>query len=113
MNTKTGRCQDLEENSGRKRQGHRNSEEPATGETPRFLQGTGCRPRAEKGGANQHGNENRRRHAELSIGKNGGGWRAAGAGDFQLGGDSHRERWWVAGKNLEGFKEERLQMGRR
>ena len=52
--TKTGRCQYLEDNSGRTRQGHRNAEGPATGKPSRGRQGPGYRPRAAKEGANLH-----------------------------------------------------------
>ena len=97
--TKTGQCQDLEDNSGRARQGHRDAEGPATSETPMGRQGPGCRPRVEKGGANRHGNDSRCRHAARGVGTSGGGWRAVGVGDVQMGGASHRERRWGAGEN--------------
>ena len=74
--TDTRWCQELEENSGRTRQGHRDAEGPATSETTRGRQGPGCSPRAEKGGANKHGNGSRRSHTVLSAGTSSRGWRA-------------------------------------
>ena len=61
--TRTGRFWDLDETSGRMRQVHRGAEGPVPGEPPRGQQGPRCRPRATKGGAHQHRNGGRRRHA--------------------------------------------------
>ena len=57
LTTRTGTrlCQDLEENSRMVRQGHSGMEVPKTIKSPRGLQGTGCMPRATKGGAHRHG----------------------------------------------------------
>ena len=68
-----------EENLGKTRQGHRDSEGPAMRESPRFQQGPGCSPRAEKGGLNRHGNGSRRRHSARGAGTSSGDWRAAAA----------------------------------
>ena len=88
---------ETEEKSGRKRQGHRDTEEPATSEPPRGQQGPRYRPRATKGGANRHRNGSRHRHAARGTGARRGGWQAAGVGDVQVGGASHWERRWGAG----------------
>ena len=84
---------------GRTRQGHREAEGPATGKPPRGQHGPGCRPRAEKWGVNLHGKASRHRHVTQGAGTSGGGWRAAGAGNVQVGGALHRERRWGAGEN--------------
>ena len=98
---------------GRTRQVHRDAEGPVTGKLPRGQQGPGCRSRDAKGGANRHGNGSRRRHVAQGSGTSGGGWWAAGTGNVHVGGASHRERILGAGKKWGGFKEERLQIGRR
>ena len=49
IDTRTRKCQYLEDNSGRTRQEHIDAEGPASGEPPRFRQGPGCRPREAKG----------------------------------------------------------------
>ena len=98
---------------GRKRQGQRDSEGPTEGKPPRGQHVPQCRPRAEKGGINWHGNKSRCRHAARGTGTSGREWRASGTGDNQGGGNLHRERMWGAGENCEGFKEERVRMGRR
>ena len=66
-----------------------------------------------KRGANWNGNGSKRRHEAQGVGTSGRGWQAAVADDIQVGGASHRERRWGAGKNREGFKGKRLRMGRR
>ena len=106
METKTGRFQDLEENLGGTRKGHRYAEGPETGEPPRVRQRPGSRPRAAKGGSNRHGNAIRCRHAARGAG-------TRGAGNVQVGGASNRERRWGEGENREGFQEEWLRIGRR
>ena len=96
MDTKTGQCQNSEENSGRKRQGYRDKEGTTTGKLPRGLQVTRCRPGAEKGGDNRYRNGRICRHVLRGIGTSGGKWRVVGAGPVHVGGASHRERRWGA-----------------
>ena len=98
--TKTGRCQESEDNSGRKRHGHRDAGGPVTGEPPRGRQGTGYRPGATKGVENRNGNCSRHRPVARDAGTSGGGWRAtAGVDKVQVGGALHRESMWGAGGN--------------
>ena len=52
---RSGRCQDLEDNSGRAWQEHGGAEIPTMGKPPRISQGRGCRMRAAKGGAHRNG----------------------------------------------------------
>ena len=49
--TKTRRCQDLEENSGRKSQGHRDAEVPVKGEAPQSPTWTWVQSKGGKGGS--------------------------------------------------------------
>ena len=83
----------------RKRQGHRYAEGTATGKPPRGRQGTGGRPRVEKGVANRHGNGSSRRNAARGAGTSVRGWRAADAGDIQVGGDPHWGSRWGVGES--------------
>ena len=43
----------------------------------------------------------------------GGRWQVAGMGDVQVGGALQWERRWGAGEKREGFRDERLWIGRR
>ena len=58
------------------------------------------------------GNIVRRRHAVRGAGTSGKGWWVAGAGDVQVGGNSHQERTWGAVEKQEGFNNEQIRMGR-
>ena len=46
----------------------------------------------------RHSNSGRRSHAAWGVGTSGRVWRGTGSGEAQVGGTSHRERMWVAGK---------------
>ena len=74
---RTGRCQDLEDNFGGSRQGHRGVEVLASGEPPIGLQVPGRRTRMVKGGRKVTGmmaDTGMRRGAQRRAAEAGGGW---------------------------------------
>ena len=75
---RSGKCQDLEDTSGRTRQGHKGAEGPAPGKPLKGRQEPGCRLREAKGGAYRHENNGRRRHTARGAGKCVGGWQVTG-----------------------------------
>ena len=72
---------------GRERQGHGGAEVPDMQNPPQSDKYLGAGQCQQKGKRTSTGNSGRRRHAAQGVETSGGGWKVAGVGDVQVGGN--------------------------
>ena len=77
---------------GRERHGNRDVEGQQRANPPVDYRDLVAGQGRQRGGAHQHRNDGRRRNVARGSGTSSGGWRVAGADNYQVGGASHQER---------------------